>query len=686
MEKERVLIVDDSRMNHKMLSELLEKEYKIESVYNGQEAIQFLEKEKDIAVMILDINMPVLDGFHVLEQMRLMGLEKRIPVVVNTQYGEENNELKALQLGASDFITKSYNPQIVVHRIHNVIAKRHYEIDQLTGARSREAFYIDTDHAINKSNEDFVLVYWNIERFKLINDIFGNNMGNAILKAMAEMISTDKKNLVTFGRTYGDHFVACYKKDNFNPEELVTNSQKFFKNLIKNYSISFSMGIYEIDDKQLPIDQMCDRAALAMERIKGQYFVHYAYYNEEMRESLLSMQEIAGYAGRAMKNHQFYIQIQPIYSAESEVPVSGEALVRWRHPKRGIIPPNEFIPIFEENGYISKLDAFVREEVCIYLRKSLDEGKKIVPISINLSRMELLDEHLADELERLAKKYGIDKKYLHFEVTESAYAENPQQLTKTVSKIKEKGFQVLMDDFGSGYSSLNMLKNVDVDVLKIDMEFLRDLDVCKKGGNVLASIIRMAKCLDMTVIAEGIERREQVAFLASVGCNAIQGYYFSRPLDVNDFMKVLEKHDIKDKESDILEPQNLDDVDFNDLFNIPGPIRGILDELIGGVGIYEVSENSIMALRVNHGYYELFGENMKQLFDEQANVLENLSKEEGVLLMDACKQAIKEHKFGRLILHRRRFDGSFVEVEAKLCYIGTKDKKNIFYILYNEVI
>lgn len=237
----------------------------------------------------------------------------------------------------------------------------------------------------------------------------------------------------------------------------------------------------------------------------------------------------------ALENHEFVVFYQPKYGLSDNQIAGAEALVRWKHPERGMISPGEFIPVFERNGFITKLDYYVWEQTCIQLRKWMDEGKNPLPISVNLSRVSLYNKDIVNVICNLVDSYRIPRRLFQVELTESAYNTNPKAVQDMMQRLREEGFYILMDDFGSGYSSLNVLKDIVVDVLKMDMKFFAGDDREGRGENIMAAVIRMAKWLNMPVVAEGVERIEQVEFLRSIGCEYVQGYYFAKPMPVEEY-------------------------------------------------------------------------------------------------------------------------------------------------------
>ena len=258
-----------------------------------------------------------------------------------------------------------------------------------------------------------------------------------------------------------------------------------------------------------------------------------------MRQQVLKEQKIINAMERAIENKEFAIYLQPKYNLQDESIIGAEALVRWNSRDNGFISPGDFIPVFENNGFVYDVDKFIWEETCRYLRKWLDEGRYVRPVSVNVSRIDLYEPKLVSHLVGLRSKYRLPPKYLELEITESAYTEDPEQIISMTKQLSDAGFTILMDDLGSGYSSLNMLKDIQIDVLKLDMGFLKSSDHSAKGGNILSAIMQMAHGLKMQTIAEGVETREQVEFLKKIGCQCVQGFYFARPMTAAEFEKLL---------------------------------------------------------------------------------------------------------------------------------------------------
>lgn len=410
--------------------------------------------------------------------------------------------------------------------------------DALTGIYNRETFYSKAQKLIQLNPDvDFAILRMDIERFKVINDLFGEKVGDKLLKYIANIYSNVNLPLCVSGRLHSDNFVVLFKYTEETCKHFIESLQVMASSFSLDYRVVLNFGLYRIkdEDRDKPVSVMSDRAGLALKKAKGNYLVLYGEYDDDMRQDLVAEQAIVNEMGKALQQREFVLYLQPKYELANETIIGAEVLVRWQNAQRGFVSPGEFIPIFEHNGFIFNLDQYVWEESCRLLRKWLDEGRSPLPVSVNVSRVSMCSENLVGIFKNLIKKYNLPKHLLELEITESAYIDNPEYIIEVTKALQREGFVILMDDFGSGYSSLNMLKNLPVDVLKIDLKFLDSVDSSGRGGNILNSVVRMAQWLDIPVIAEGVETRNQVDFLKSIGCNWVQGFYYSKPVPVNEY-------------------------------------------------------------------------------------------------------------------------------------------------------
>lgn len=412
--------------------------------------------------------------------------------------------------------------------------------DALTGLYNRSTFCRKTADFLRQNPEGtYNMVQFDIERFKVINELYGNFMGDRILLLIAEGLQKCLKSKGTYGRLEADHFAVCLPAGTEELQQVRDQMEKSLASVKIEQKINLYYGVYTIEDRGMSVDLMCDRATLALRTVKGNSNRAYAVYNDELHQVVLSEQQLTNSMEEALLQRQFEVYYQPVVDLNTGDVVSAEALVRWNHPEKGMVSPGFFIPFFEHNGFIIKLDAYIREEVCRNMMELRRCGLKNIPVSVNVSRLEFYDPNLCRSIIDLTERYRLEPQMMRLEITESAYTDNPQQLLAAMKELQNYGFQVLMDDFGSGYSSLNMLKDVPVDILKMDMKFLEDQGISGRGPEILASLVRMAKKLGMRTIAEGIETKEQGDFLRSVGCEYGQGYYYARPMPADSFTSLL---------------------------------------------------------------------------------------------------------------------------------------------------
>ena len=544
VEKKQILVVEDNELNRAILCEILSGAYQVLEAGNGQEGLDVLHQHKDsVALILLDVMMPVMDGYTFLDHIRDDAEFSLIPVIVTTQSNGEEDAVSALAHGATDFVPKPYRPQVILHRVASLIKLREtaamvnqFQYDHLTGLYSKEFFYQKVRERLAEDPEqEYCIVCSNIENFKLVNDIFGVQAGDRVLKEVASIAQQMVGSSGFCGRLSADRFLYFQKRqqEKQDRQNFGSFTEQEISPLLKG--VVMRWGIYEITDRSVTVEQMCERALLAANSIKGQYHQFFAVYDDSLRDRLLREQAITDAMETALNEGQFVVYYQPKYSLNDSCMAGAEALVRWIHPEWGFMSPREFIPLFEKNGFIPRLDQYVWERVCAQLRDWQDRGWQPLPVSVNVSRADVYQGDLEDTLVRLVEKYGIDTASLHLEITESAYAENPGQIISTVEELRRRGFIVEMDDFGSGYSSLNMLGQMTLDILKLDLKFIQNEIAKPANQSILNDVISMAHRLQLNVVAEGVETRDQVHRLRAVGCDYVQGYYFAKPMPVAEF-------------------------------------------------------------------------------------------------------------------------------------------------------
>jgi len=408
--------------------------------------------------------------------------------------------------------------------------------DELTGLYRREYFFeMVTERLKNNPDKKYYLVCSDISEFKLFNELFGEEKGDEVLFAQANLLRKTSSDLSVYGRLSGDQFGMLIPADSFSEDLIVKYTNCLCEAFSdKSYRMHVYLGVYEIKDINEPVSIMCDKARLSISTIKGEYNKMFAYFDESMLEESLYEQSIVGEFEKALAEKQFCMYLQPQVEVDGEVR-GCEALVRWEHPQKGLIPPGKFISIFEKTGLIWKLDKFVWEQAAIKLKEWQDEGRDLFTISVNISAKDFYYIDVYTEFVNLVEKYSINPSMLKLEITESVLLDVGQAQLDIIQNLRKYGFEVEIDDFGSGYSSLNMLKEIDFDVLKLDMGFLRNVVKEEKSWAIINVIINLAKELDLQVITEGVETKEQVERLSELGCNRFQGFYFSKPMPVEEF-------------------------------------------------------------------------------------------------------------------------------------------------------
>lgn len=411
--------------------------------------------------------------------------------------------------------------------------------DPLTGLYNKEFFYEKVRQRLDEQlEEQFILICSDIGNFKMVNDVFGTECGDRVLiriaRALHEMCKPDQ----IYGRIDNDGFALLMKKSDYGEEyfQNVPQSKVYVEKDIE-YPIRLYLGVYEIVQKDLPVSVMCDRAKMAIATIKGNYQKRLAYYDEKLRQSVLNEQEIMGELDDAIASGQFHIYLQAQVNGQGESH-GAEALVRWIHPKKGYLPPSAFIDILEKNGAIVRLDRYIWELTCQKLREWTDEGREDMYLSVNISPKDFYFIDIYETFTSLVEQYGINPGRLHLEITETSVMTDVQQRIEIIERLQAYGFIVEMDDFGSGYSSLNMLKEIHVNVLKVDMVFLRKTTEMERSRKILRTIIALAQELGMETIVEGVETSEQLEFLKSISCDIFQGYYFAKPMEVSQFEEI----------------------------------------------------------------------------------------------------------------------------------------------------
>lgn len=486
--------------------------------------------------------------------------------------------------------------------------------DSLTGLLTRKAFSdfiekIECQTSLEPDEKAFV-AYFDVQRFKLVNDMFGVAEGDRLLNHIADILNDAVGEFGAACRINSDRFVfiAKCRSDEFDSfiEKILEDISEFDL----PFEILCNAGVYVLDSKRLSADLIIDRAIIAQSPVKGSYTKRYNYFTEVLREDLLTEQEITGLMKSALKNEQFVIYFQPQYNNSTGMIVGTEALVRWNHPDKGIVPPGTFISVFEKNGFITKLDLYVFEKVCKFLRECIDNNLPVVPVSTNLTRYDIFSPNFIEKLEETRRKYDVPPKYIRVEITESAALGNSQFINEAVKKLHSFGYIVEMDDFGSGYSSLSILKDIDFDIIKLDMKFLEsEKEGRNRGGTILSSVVRMVNWLNLPVIAEGVETIEQADYLRSIGCEYIQGFLYSKPLPEDEYRALISKTAVG---ATIPQMKLIDKLNASNFWSNDSLETLIFNNFVGGSAIFDYRDGNSEILRVNRKYLYELGMNLSE--------------------------------------------------------------------------
>lgn len=543
--KRYILIVEDEYINQEILKEILKNEYEILIANNGIEGLEILKTStKPISLILLDINMPLMDGFSVIKEIKKDDIYRNIPIIVIT--GDKDSELEALQLGAVDFITKPFDiNEVIMARVNRSIELSEKRIivsaaerDELTNVYNKHIFeeYVGK---INKYRQDTKkdMIVLHISHFHLYNELYGKEDGDKILVCIANILKDiAQANDGIVSRIERDYF-AIYLNHQENYDDFNNLIIDDLKEKYNISNVSLKIGIYPTFDNNETVDASINRAKMVCDEIKDASTRFYNIYNDEDQKKQLFKEKLTHDFKKAIENKEFKVFYQPKIAIQNDkfYLASAEALVRWVHPELGFISPGLFIPLFEENGNIKILDQYVWNETAKQIKKWAEKYNVVLPVSINVSRVDMFDEAIVDILSNICKDNCVSPSNLYLEITESAYNNETNQIIGIIERFKELGFKIEIDDFGSGYSSLNTLATLPFDVLKLDMKFVHDMFKNEKTLKMIGIVSEIAKHLNVKLIAEGVETKEQLNMLKELKYDIIQGYYFSKPVANEEF-------------------------------------------------------------------------------------------------------------------------------------------------------
>ena len=548
--KRKLLIVEDEFINREILKNILLDDYEICEAEDGESALEILKSNKNnFSLILLDLFLPKLSGLELLNIIEGDGKLNNIPVIVLTS--DKELEVQCLSYGASDFISKPYpDSSIIKARINRVIELfedrqtiKSTERDALTRLYTRSYFYkYVADEDKNNPNQEMDAIAIGIRSFHVIKERFGAQFSDSLLVRFSKRLKAVMPNISGMVcRLEVDTFIV-YAKHIENYEEFHQEiSTDIFVDIDNKTPITVQMGIYQNVDKNLDIDVRFERAERALDKIRNNVIKNISIFDDKLKEKEMYEEELIEEFSTAIKEHQFVVFYQPKFNIKGDKPflASAEALVRWKHPTKGLISPGIFIPLFEEKGLIQRLDLYVWNEAALQMKKWQEKYHKHVPVSVNVSRIDLYDPNLVKTLLDIVKQNNLETKDLYLEITESACTENVDIIIDKVNALREAGFMIEIDDFGTGYSSLSMINKIPLDALKIDMIFIRNAFRSQNDNQLIKIIIDIASYLKVPTIAEGVENKEQVEVLKELGCDLVQGYYFSKPVPEDEFAHFL---------------------------------------------------------------------------------------------------------------------------------------------------
>lgn len=561
------------------------------------------------------------------------------------------------------------------------VRQAYTELNPLTGLYYNRAFFKKADKYLeNVEPRTYSFVAIDMEHFRLFNKLFGRDAGDELLVYIADCLKKiQNEHGGLAGYLGGDNFCLLMPDEFGLVRELKYDIMRGVNRWSNTAGFLPAIGVYSIDDTSVPAMMMYDRATIALSHVVGNYAKRIRRYDPGMEEKIEEELTLLSDIQEAIQQEEFTFYAQPQCDITSGKIVGAESLVRWNHRTKGLISPGVFIPVLEKNGVIADLDRFVWRKVCEWLRSWIDRGYHPVPISINVSRLDIFSMDVPVYLTELVEEYNLSPKLIKVEITESAYSDSNDKIIKAVRDLRIAGFLVMMDDFGSGYSSLNMLKDISVDVLKLDMRFL-DINEQEeeKGINIIESVVNMARVMGLPIVVEGVETKKQENLLRDLGCRYTQGYYYYRPLSIPQLEELmaderkLDYDGILCKQIESLHVREfLDDNLFSDT---------MINNILGATAFYDVYENQITITRVNEQYYRLAGVSPEEMQDDNTKLWSHVRDDDRTLFSSILEYAYENpSEGGQGHIHFMRVDGKVLWVYVRVFFLREKDGHKMFY-------
>ncbi|MBP0978353.1 MAG: EAL domain-containing protein [Oscillospiraceae bacterium] len=551
-EKTRTLFViksDKSRKHN--FSDMFSGSYDlIETTFRDDSAELLRKHFGEISLIVIDTADNAEVSINFIREIEADQKFRAVPVIVIADDSLEKEEERFLAEGVSAFTTYSTRQNLILLQTANLINLRENaetgivsDIDEVTGLFNRFAFFRVADTILEDNPDDeFVIYISEVDGIKRYNEKNGKEAGDALLRTIGEYMRNIGDECLAAGRFAGDQFVSLFRKDeklNSRLLELnVNEAYSFFKGDAGIDKLRIRCAIYEDIEHGIPISETCDRALLALQTIRGKYGKTIVHYEASVLSEHRKKERIEDSMKEALEQNQFRVFYQPKHDVNTGELTGAEALIRWVHPDFGFMSPGEFIPVFEQNGFISEVDNFVWNRTCQNLNRWINKGLKVVPISINASKIDFMKPDFFDNLHRASTEMNVPPQLLHIEVTESLFTDQMDELVEILTKCQKNGYKIELDDFGSGYSSLNTLSVLPLDIVKMDMSLVKAITNFK-NMRVFSACINLAKSLGLKTVSEGVETNEQMWTIRELGGDAIQGYLYSKPLSEDDFEKYL---------------------------------------------------------------------------------------------------------------------------------------------------
>lgn len=551
----------------------------------------------------------------------------------------------------------------------------------LTGLHFIRSFMRAAKRFIKKiSPNEYYMVAIDMEHFRLFNKFYGRDVGDKLLIHMGKCVQKVQEQYGGIaGHFNADDFCIIMPARMELVEELRDEIIKGINQWNDMSGFLPMIGVYEMDDLTVPPEVMYDRATMALSKVSEIHSERIYTYDPRIERKLEENWKLLLEIRNALLNDEFTFYAQPQCDITTGKIVGAESLVRWNHSTKGLVPPGVFIPVLEKSGFIPNLDRIVWKKVCQWLRSWIDRGYQPVPISINISRIDILSMDVTEYLLGLLHTYNLPAKYIKAEITESAYAGDDSKVSDTVKRLREEGFLVMMDDFGSGYSSLNMLKSIPVDVLKIDMCFLEmDADEEQKGMSILESVVNMARLLDIPIIVEGVETQQHENFLRNMGCRYTQGYYYYRPMPIDQFELLLA--DERRLDFGGLQCKQVESLHIREFLDGNLFTDTILNNVLGPSAFYDVFENQIEIYRVNEQYYQMSGISSGDGNNYSKKLWNHVRDDDRPLLFSLFERAYENHpNSAEGYIHYLRGDGKMLWIFIKIFFLHEKEGHKVFF-------